>query len=159
MERITNRPTAYHLSEVLRTGLLVDNVCFTPFNSQNTAYVAELAPLMMAWVGVGRYDDIWGSYCAQRVMMETNYHVHFGRPFVWQERNPQNLWRNLKDEILGMEHTSTFCDDLLAANLGDGSVIDKLSRLYEHLRRKDYLPLVVYELGKAWGMDVEKVLK
>ncbi|HOT90769.1 MAG TPA: hypothetical protein PLJ78_04420 [Anaerolineae bacterium] len=159
MERITNRPTAYHLSEILRTGLLVDNTCFTPFNSQNTAYVAELAPLMMVWVGVGRYDDIWASYIAQRVMMETEYHVHFGRPFVWQERNPQNLWRNLKDEIYGMEYTTKFCEDLLAANLGEGSILDKLNRLYEHLRAADYLPPVVYELGKLWCKDMEKVLR
>lgn len=159
MERITNRPTVCHLSEVLRTGLLVNNTCFTPFNSQNTAYVAELAPLMMALVGVGRYDDIWASYIAERVMMDTDYHVHFGRPFVWQERNPQNLWRNLEDEIFGMEHTTTFCNDLLAANLGEGSVIDKLNRLYEHFRQRAYLPSVVYELGGAWCKDVEKVLK
>jgi hypothetical protein len=157
MERITNRPTVNQLSEVLRTGIVVDNACFTPFNSQNTAYVLELAPLMMVLVGVGRYDDIWASYIAQRVMMEIDNHIHFGRPFVWQERNPQNLWRNLKDEVFGMEYTTRFCEDLLAANLGEGSVLDKLRRLYEHLRSVDYLPPVVYELGKAWCNDVERV--
>jgi len=158
MERITNRPIAHHISEVLRTGLVVDNTCFTPFNSQNTAYVLELAPLMMVWVGVGRYDDIWASYVAERIMMETDYHVYYGRPFVWQERNPQNLWKNLKDEILGMEHTSRFCQDLVEAKLGEGSILEKLRRLYEHLRGKDYLPSVVYELGKAWCEDVERVM-
>ncbi len=158
MERITNRPTVHQLSEVLRTGLVVDNVCFTPFDSQNTAYVAELAPLMMVLVGVGRYDDIWASYIAERVMMETDYHVHFGKPFVWQERNPQNQWRNLKDEIFGMEFTTRFCEDLLAANLGEGTVIEKLRHLYERLRGLDYLPPVVCELGKAWCDDIESVM-
>ena len=157
MERITNRPSVHQLSsELLRAGILVDESCLAPFNSQNTAYVAELAPLMMVLVGVGRYDDIWASYIAQRVMMEAGYHVYFGRPFVWQERNPHSQWSNLKDEIFGMEFTTRFCQDLLAAKLGEGCVLEKLRRLYEHLRAVDYLPPVVYELGKAWCDDVER---
>jgi hypothetical protein len=55
---------------------------------------------MLVLVGVGRYDDIWGSYIAQRVMAETGHRVHYGKPFVWQERNPQSIWTNLRDEIL-----------------------------------------------------------
>lgn len=158
MERITNNPTVHQVSEVLRTGLVVDSTCLAPFDTQNTAYVAELAPLMMVLVGVGRYDDIWASYIAQRVMMETDYLIHFGGPLVWQERNSQSQWRNLKDEVFGMEFTGRFCADLLPANLGVGNVLVKLRRLYEHLRGLDYLPPVVFDLGKAWVDDVEKVL-
>jgi hypothetical protein len=158
MERITNRPTVFQVSEVLRSGLVVDNRCFAPFNSQNTAYVVELAPLMMVMVGVGRYDDVWASYIAERVMVEMDYHVHYGRPLVWQQRNPQNQWRNLRDEVFGMEFTTRFCEDLLTANLGEGNVLDKLRRLYEHLRGVEYLPPTVYELGKAWCDDVERVI-
>ena len=159
MERITNRPAVHGVSEVLRAGLVVDNACFAPFNSQNTAYVADLAPAMMVLVGVGRYDDIWASYITGRIMMETDYHVCFGRPFVWQERNPQNPWRNLRDEVFGMELTPKFCEHLLAAKLGEGSVLGNLRRLYDQLRGVDYLPPVVHELGKAWCEDVGRVLR
>ncbi len=38
------------------------------------------------------------------------------------------------------------------------TVLGKLEHLYEHLREKDYLPPVVYELGKAWCQDVRSVL-
>lgn len=58
MERITNRPTVHQFSEILHKGIILDNTHFTPIDSQNTAYVRELAPLMMVLVGVGRYDDI-----------------------------------------------------------------------------------------------------
>lgn len=158
MERIVLHPTVCQVSEVLRAGLVVDHSCLTPFNSQNTAYIAELAPLMMVLVGVGRYDDIWASYIAQRVMMETDYHIHFGGPFVWQQRNPQSLWVNLKDELFGMEFTSKFCEDLRAADLGEGNVLLKLRRLYEHIHRLNYLPPEIYALGKVWADDVEKTL-
>jgi len=158
MERITKSPTIHQCSEVLRRGLVVDRQNFAPINSQNTAYVAELAPLMMPLVGVGRYDDIWASYIAERVMMTTDYCCHFGKPFVWQERNPHNLWTNLKDEIFGMEYTTRFCQDLLAADLGEATVLEKLECMYEYLKSKDYLPPIVYELGKAWCEDVRKIL-
>jgi Reversibly glycosylated polypeptide len=158
MERITNRPIVHQISEMLRNGLIVDNTHFAPFDSQNTAYVRELAPLMMVLTGVGRYDDIWASFIAQRVMMTTDYCCHYGAPLVWQERNEQSLWQNLKDEIFGMEHTEQFCADLLAAELGEGSVLEKLERLHEHLAGKDYIPPVVNELGRAWCRDVRSVL-
>ncbi len=158
MERITLRPTVYQISKVLESGLVVDDACLSPFNSQNTAYIAELAPLMMVLVGVGRYDDIWASYIAQRVMVEMDYHVHFGAPFVWQQRNPQSLWKNLKDELFGMEFSARFCADLRPAKLDAGSVLVKLRRLYEHMRGLGYLPPEVYELGKAWSDDVEKII-
>jgi hypothetical protein len=158
VERITNRPTIHQVSEVLRAGLVVDNACFSPFNSQNTAYLAELAPLMMVLIGVGRFDDIWASYIAQRVMSETDYHVYYGKPFVWQQRNPQSQWRNLEDELFGMELTPRFCQDLREASLGDGSILDKLRHLYEYFRTLQYLPPVVCQLGRAWHDDVEGVM-
>ena len=156
--RLVNKPSVLHFSELLSHGLLVDKNVFAPVNSQNTAYVLELAPLMMVLVDVGRYDDIWASYIAERVMMDTEYHVHYGKPYVWQERNPQNLWRNLRDEIYGMEFTPRFCSDLLAMKLPEGSVLDKLESLYDQLAGKEYLPPLVCELGKAWCSDVKSVL-
>jgi hypothetical protein len=158
MERITNRPTVHRMAEILRDGILVAKNCYAPFNSQNTAFRRELAPLMMVWVGVGRYDDIWASYLAQRVMRDTPYHVHFGRPLVWQERNAQNLWTNLKDEIFGMEYTPRFVQDLEQLEIGDGPIVERLRNVYGGLARQEYLPPIVHELGKAWCEDLPAVL-
>ncbi|MFN3307470.1 MAG: hypothetical protein ACK42Z_09850, partial [Candidatus Kapaibacteriota bacterium] len=158
MDRLVNKPMVLGFSDLLCTGIVVDNQIFAPFNSQNTAYLYEIAPLMMVLVGVGRYDDIWSAYIAERILMETEYYLHFGKPFVWQERNTQNLWRNLRDELLGMEFTPQFCKDILNANVGEGHYLEKLERLYEHLKNKDYLPSIVYKLGKAWCKDVAKIL-
>lgn len=89
--------------------------------------------------------------------MTTDYYCYFGKPFVWQERNLHNLWQNLKDEIYGMEHTPKFYKDLVAMELAEGTVLDKLERLYEYLKKKDSLPPIVYELGKAWCQDARSV--
>lgn len=158
MDRIVNQPLVLHFSDVLHQGVLVDNSNYSPFNSQNTGFLAELAPLLMVLVGVGRYDDIWASYIAERVMRDMDCFVHYGKPYVWQERNPQNRWKNLKDEVLGMEFTPQFCRDLQAMQLGDGTVVDRLEQLYRQLRGKSYLPPVVLELGEAWIRDVRRAL-
>lgn len=158
MDRIVNQPVALHFSDLLHQGILVDHRVFSPFNSQNTGFLAELAPLMMVLVGVGRYDDIWASYIAERVMRDLDCFVHYGQPYVWQERNPQNRWKNLKDEVFGMEFTPQFCRDLEAMDLGDGGVLDKLERLYRQLQGKSYVPPGVLELGAAWVRDVRRAL-
>ena len=158
MERITNAPIVMQVSDVLRNGIIVDNALYAPVNSQNTAFVAELAPLMMVLVGVGRYDDIWASYIAERVLRTLDYHVHYGRPFVWQERNPQNSWKNLRDELFGMEYTPRFCEDLDRIELPEGTVLDKLESIYKGLLSASYLPEIVLELGAAWCKDLRRIL-
>ena len=156
VERIARRPNVHQVSESVRDGLVVDSNSFTPFNSQNTAYLASIAPLMLLITEVGRYDDIWAAYISERIMRESGYHILFGKPFVWQERNPHNLLKDLKDELLGMEYTKRFCDDLLGMDLGNGTM-DKMYRLFELLEELDYLPPVMHKLGIAWCKDIEAV--
>ena len=159
MDRIVSHPTVLHISDLLCTGgVIVNNTHYAPVNSQNTAFVCEIAPLMMVLTGVGRFDDIWASYIAERIMMDTDYYVHYGRPFVWQERNQHNQWKNLRDELFGMELTQRFCQDLLAIDLGEGSIFEKLRRLYEKLGYLNYMPDEVKNLGLAWCNDLEKIL-
>ncbi len=91
-------------------------------------------------------------------MREHDYHVHFGKPYVWQERNVQNLTKNLKDEVLGVEFTSRLIGDINDIDVGSGHIVDQLRRLYAGLANKDYLPPVVQELGQAWCDDISYIL-
>ena len=158
MARITNAPAIHNMSEVLQHGIVVAKDNLTVFNSQNTAFRRELAPLMMVWTAVGRYDDIWASYFAQFLMQTTSSQIHFGKPFVWQDRNPQNLWRNLKDEMLGMEMTPRFLEDLWAIDAGKDTMLDRMRRTYDRMASFDYLPPAVCKLGRAWCDDLESIL-
>lgn len=159
VERLVNKPEVMGFLEELKKGFVAAKDNFYPIDSQNTAYLREIASLMMVLVGVGRYDDIWASYIAERILMSTDLYCHYGKPFVKQERNSQNIIKNLKDEIFGMEFTTQFCQDLLQIDIGQGSVMEKLERLYGGLEGKTYIPSVVFELGKAWCKDVKKIIK
>ena len=108
-------------------GIAVDpGKTWTPVNAQNTAYRAELAPLMMQLPRVGRYDDIWGSYIAQRVLAGTEWSILFGKPWVHQDRNEQDIITNLEDEIYGMRHTPELLSWLDSLALPGGSVLNRL---------------------------------
>jgi hypothetical protein len=158
MTRIHEGPLATDVSVLAQRPVAVELGTYSPFNSQNTAFLAELAPLMAVLVGVGRYDDIWASYIAQRIMRETGHVVTFGPPFVWQERNLQDLFKNLEDEILGMRGTDRFVAALDAAEIEGEDVVGRLRSLYRWLAKSEDVPPAVTELGLAWCDDVEDAL-
>lgn len=158
IERLVNAPNILNYSTVLDHGLSVAEYNFSPFNSQNTSFIRELAPLMMVLPGIGRYDDIWGSYIAQRIMWETGYRLVYGYPYVYQERNPQSLVNNLEKEIYGMGHTLAFCQDLLKVRYASRSVLGMLRETVDYLFLKDYIPDHTRLFLVQWVRDVEKVI-
>lgn len=159
IDRLVNHPIVLNVSDVLSAGFVVHKDCRAPFNSQNTAYRAELAPLMMVLIDVGRYDDIWASYISQTIFTKMEYQIHFGKPFVWQERNPQNLWQNLRDEIYGMENTPAFVAKLKQLGVDSQSdVLENLQRVYSGLKNEEYFPKAGIDLGLAWCRDCAKAM-
>jgi len=78
----------------------------SPFNSQNTFLHREILPYYAVWPFVGRMDDIWGGYYAQKVMGKDR--LIYNRATVYQDRNKQDLVTNLENEIIGYRHTYDF---------------------------------------------------
>lgn len=105
VERIVVQPNVTHIQDELALAAGT----WAPFNSQAVIYRAKLAPLMMVWPGVGRYDDIWASYLARCVMDSYDLGVLYGTPAVRQDRNEHNLLHDLQLEMMGM----TWTDDLV----------------------------------------------
>lgn len=82
---------------------------YTPFNSQNTFIAREALPYYMVLPYVGRMDDIWGGYIAQYLL---NTRPIFGPPTVYQDRNEQDVNKNLRDEVLGYTTTLQMLRDM-----------------------------------------------
>lgn len=80
-----------------------------PFNSQNTFIHREVLPYYAVIPHIGRMDDIWGGYFAQKQFSNS---LVFGEPTVYQARNQQDLSKNLKDEILGYSTTMKLVNHL-----------------------------------------------
>ncbi len=164
VHRLVLKPTVHRVSELLQSGIVVDLGTHTVFNSQNTALIRELAPAFFMLPGVGRYDDIYASLIMQRVMRDRGLHVHFGKPFVWQQRNPHNLVKDLRGELDGMENIEAF-----AKYLDNTTFVPPGASIAEELRAIwngfDQLPLSyglvpprTVEAALAFLDDMETVL-
>lgn len=154
--RIVTQPTAMTASPVADAGFTVDPACYSPFNSQNTAFIRDLLPVMLMLTPYGRFDDIWCSYLAERVMRNHGWAVRYGTPYVWQQRSEHSLMRDLGVELEGMEATLRFTKVLEDADLPGKSVLDDTARLYEIFADTEFKR--VCELGRAWIRDCERVL-
>lgn len=159
--RLANRAApldVHRCSALLDAGIVVRPSTQTVFNSQNSSFIRELAPAAFLMPGIGRHDDIWQSLIMQRVMRERNMHVHFGKPFIFQQRNPHNLIRDLKDEMLGMEHTREFADVLDNTPLAGISVLVDVDTLVDRLAQLPWMPTQSIEAYYAWLQDIEKII-
>jgi hypothetical protein len=114
MQRITQAP--YVTSMLTSEDTLVLPGCYSPINSQNTAWRRELLPLAAVWPYAGRWDDIFGGYLAQWSFWAAGYGTRYGLPLVRQERNEHDLYTDLKHELNGMRNTVKFIQTLVELN-------------------------------------------
>lgn len=87
----------------------------SPFNSQNTFLHRSIFPNYSVWPGVGRMDDIWASY-NYRMLKAEGHNIVYCPASVYQERNPQDLVKNLENECIGYRYTKKFIDSLADPN-------------------------------------------
>jgi hypothetical protein len=81
----------------------------TPFNSQNTFLHRKVLKYYAVLPYVGRMDDIWGGYITQAHFPKS---VIFTKPSVYQQRNPQDLVKNLENEIIGYRGTLNLLENI-----------------------------------------------
>jgi hypothetical protein len=80
-----------------------------PFNSQNTFLSREVLPYYAVLPYTGRMDDIWGGYILQHYFPNS---VIYNKATVYQERNVQDLIKNLENEVIGYRNTYKLLNDL-----------------------------------------------
>jgi hypothetical protein len=81
----------------------------SPFNSQNTFLHRDVLPFYCVFPFIGRMDDIWASYILQLYFPNS---VVYNKASVYQERNIQDLIKNLENEIIGYRNTLNLLRDL-----------------------------------------------
>ncbi|PWU21840.1 MAG: hypothetical protein C5B50_00725 [Verrucomicrobia bacterium] len=160
VSRAAGQPLVKDLNAAGRAGVIVDPVSTTTvFNSQNTAFVRELAPLMMMWTGVGRYDDIFASLLCQCYMAWRGMCVHFGPPVVCQARNPHTLQHDLEQEMYGMKTFQLLAFCLLRhVPEKDDTALTFARKTFESLADFDYVIGPQMKTALAFCDDMEQTL-
>jgi hypothetical protein len=90
---------------------------FFPFSGMNFAFRAEHAEWFQLIEGVGRFDDIYMGYLAQKLAYEAGYCFNLGGPWVNHIRQ-SNVWANLKVEAQEMERNEQLWKDIALAPSG-----------------------------------------
>lgn len=81
----------------------------SPFNSQNTFLHRSVLKYYSVLPYVGRMDDIWGGYILQFHFPNS---VIYTNASVYQDRNTQDLIKNLENEIIGYRNTLQLLNNL-----------------------------------------------
>lgn len=81
---------------------------YSPFNSQNTFFSREALKKYLVFPGIGRMDDIWSSYYMQSI----GFKIIYNKATVFQDRNVQDLTKNLTNEFVGYEKTKQMLIDM-----------------------------------------------
>jgi hypothetical protein len=155
--RIALKPEVHQVSQLLEVGIACSSQVWTVFNSQNSAVLRELVPAWGMVPFVGRMDDIYASLIVQRVMRERNLHTHFGKPFVWQSRNPHNLVKDLRGEIDGYENVERLAGLLDHIVLSGKSVIGDCRVIWDTLNHAEWMPPRSVSAMMAYIDDAESV--
>jgi hypothetical protein len=127
---------------------------YAAFNSQATLWNGEWAPLMAVLPGVGRYDDIFASYIAKRIMRARGVTFYAGTPCVFQSRNEHDAASDLRNEIFGMDHTPHVIECLEGitdASIGPSvSLADAYKVCTDELTSWDALPVQTLNFMYTW---------
>lgn len=128
-----------------------------PFNSQNTTWWKEAAPLLyLPSFCSFRMTDIWRSFVAQRIAWENGWTITFHSASVWQERNEHNLLKDFEDEVPGYLHNRKICKRLSGLELASGPAnqIENLTACYTALIDLGVIEPEELGLLEAWSSDL-----
>jgi hypothetical protein len=128
-----------------------------PFNSQNTTWWKEAAPLLyLPSFCSFRMTDIWRSFVAQRIAWENGWHITFHSASVWQKRNEHNLMKDFEDEVPGYLHNRKICERLSRLELaaGPANQIENLTACYTALIDLGVIEPKELGLLEAWSSDL-----
>lgn len=141
-----------------RSPLVLQKGTFTPFNTQNTAILKELFPLLYLPSHVTfRFTDILRGIIAQPIMWSVGYQLGFTNATVIQERNPHDYFKDFISEIpmyLYTEKVAELVDKIIKSN---DTIIDNLFNSYKELVKEKIVKAEELKILEAWLFDITNI--
>ena len=143
-------PRPLPLKKVRKLNYVVkDN--WSPYNTQNTLFKKELAPLAFTWPNSGRYEDIYSSYVWQHFIFNQNKFVHVGDSVNFQERGLRNNFTDFKLEHEGYRYAEDIWKEICKTDPSSVETIIKdliKSKNFIIKREKKFLSSFLNDLKK-----------
>jgi len=133
---------------------------WSPFNSQNTWWNAEAFPLLYLPATCSfRATDIVRGYVALRCLWELGSGILFVGQTAVQDRNPHDLMRDFRDEIVIYTHAATIAETFedLPMKAGSDGIADNMRACYQALVELDVVTAKELELLDYWLADIQSL--
>lgn len=135
--------------------IVLNNNCYCPFNTQNTAIRKELFPLMYIPATVTfRFCDILRGLVAQPIMQIAGYKLGFTTSTVIQDRNEHDYLKDFKSEIpcyLEAYNVIEIVQNSISQNC---TIKENLKRAYNSLCNNNIVTQEELVLLDAWLDDI-----
>ena len=152
--RLTNNAPCYFDQ---KPPVVLDRGTLCPFNSQNTAFVKPLFPLLyLPALVTFRFTDILRSLVAQTIMWRHDYRLGFTSATVTQERNPHDYLADFESEIPCYLHPERIVAVVGGAIRGGGQIADDLMLAYEALLKAGIVLDREMRVLEAWLKDISQ---
>lgn len=143
---------------IKKTPVVLAPGVFAPFNSQNTIWRREVAPLLYLPSNVTfRFTDILRGWIAQRCVWEVGGCIALGGPTVVSDRNIHDLLVDFESEIPAYLHAEEIIRLLTDIHLS-GEVSSDLVRCYEACINAGMVPPEELQIVHEWLTTLERVL-
>jgi hypothetical protein len=130
----------------------------SPFNSQNTAFIRPVFPLLYLPASVSfRSTDIIRSLVAQPILWIAGYSLGFTRATVVQDRNEHHYLSDFESEIPCYLHAEKILNVVEGGVSSRFSIETNLVNAYESLIRHDLMPACEMDLLLAWVGDIQNL--
>jgi hypothetical protein len=121
-----------------RAPIIIDKGTISPFNSQNTAFVKKLFPLLYLPSFVSfRFTDILRGMIAQPIMWQADYLLGVTEATVIQERNIHDYAKDFEQEIPMYQFAENSFQIALATVSKSKTITENLHSVYEKLHTEN----------------------
>ncbi|MBI5593479.1 MAG: DUF288 domain-containing protein [Deltaproteobacteria bacterium] len=128
----------------------------SPFNSQNTAFIKPVFPLLYLPASVSfRSTDIIRGLVAQPILWSAGYLLGFTGATVVQDRNDHHYLSDFESEIPCYLYPEKIMNVVEGAVSSRSSIETNLINAYESLIRHDLIPKCEMDLVLAWVQDIQ----
>lgn len=130
-----------------------------PFNSQNTAFIKELFPLLYLPATVTfRFTDILRGLVAQPIMWNYGYELGFTTATVYQDRNIHNYLKDFESEIPCYLYAEKVIEIATKSIVHNADIYENLYNVYKGLYENNLVKEEELKILTHWIKDVSRIL-
>lgn len=138
--------------------IVLEKGTLCPFNSQNTAFIKELFPLLYLPATVTfRFTDILRGLVAQPLMWNYGYNLGFTTATVTQDRNIHNYMKDFESEIPCFLLPEKIINITKGSIKKDAKLTDNLFNVYKALFENKIVEEKELEILSSWIEDINRL--